>query len=608
MSVLESQHTSTEVQHPSPDGVKRLLGIGILIACLVAGAFFAGRRSTAPPGPDGSAGVPAAHHAYDDPSHAADAVHDAHTGGATESGHETHDEHVITFTPEALAKAGIEVRAVAATQVHSQLQVTGVVEPDAAGVVKVTPRVAGKITSLRAGIGDHVRTGQILATMTSMELAEAQAHYRQAGARVLAAQANLRRQRQLAAFGEFGQHKVQDARGNFHAAQGDVNEALAAISAARNEVAEAQAALAATQSDEISAASDVEAAGTAVTQAYSQVKVNESRFNRQDTLLKEELTSRQDWEQAQAELRKAQSDVLAARAAAGSARAKVDAARARERQAQSVIATRQARLQQAEVKLAAAQQRLEIARNAQEREEKIYRSDVYANKEVAEAEATLGEAQIDRAAAGDAVRLLGGIPGGGNSVGVAAPLSGRVTERTVTAGETVMPERTLFTVVNLTSVWVQLNVYPRDLSAIRVGLPVTIATDAIPNRRFAGSVAYVGEVVVEASRTVRIRCEIANPLGLLKPDMFVRGSIGTTAGGRGIVVPRAAVQSHEGQSVVFVQGEHETEFEAREVEIDRTPDGQTLITAGLQPEDRIVTRGAFMVKAQAMRAELGHEH
>jgi RND family efflux transporter MFP subunit len=586
---------------------------GLLGLCLVTGAFLLGRRSSVPAGESmvraGSAesleGDGHEGHAHEPAEKHEGHSHEGHDHG---EGHGEHAEGVVSFTPEALAKAGVKVQPVAVTAVHSQLQVTGTVEPNIAGLVKVTPRVAGKITALRANIGDRVRAGQVLATMTSTELAAAQAQYRQAGARVSAAKANLQRQRQLAGFGEFGQHKVQEARGNFNAAQGDVNEAIAEINAARNEVSEAEAALAAAQSDEVSAQSDVTAAETVVAQAKTQVGVAASRFQRQETLLMEELTSRQDWEQARADFQKAQTDVLAAEAALRSSQAKVAAAHAKVHQANSVIQTHQARVRQAEAKLTAARQRLAIARQARDREEKVYRSGVYASKEVADAEVALRHAEIDRTTAADAVRLLGGLPGNGNTVGIASPITGRVTERKVSIGEIASPEKAVFTVLNLNTVWVQLSVYQRDLPSMRVGLPMSITTDAVPGRQFTGNVAYIGDVVDETTRTVKVRCVIPNPGSLLKPDMFVRGRIATAFRGRGIVVPREAVQTHEEKTVVFVQGDHPGEFEAKEVRIGDTVDGQTVIASGLEPGERVVTRGAFMVKAQAMKAELGHSH
>lgn len=579
----------------------------------VVGAFFLGRRSVGISDVVRAEGGATDAHGHEE--HAAaghgEAGHEenGHDAGTREAG-----RGVVRFTPEALARAGIEVRPVVLTPVQSHLQVTGTIEPNIAGLVKVTPRVAGKITSLRATIGDPIRAGQVLATMTSTELAAAQAQYRQAGARVAAARANLRRQRQLASFGEFGQHKVQEARGSFNAAQGDVNEVLAEINAARNEVAEAEAAQAAAQSEVVGAESDVAAAETVVAQAETQVEVTRSRFNRQDVLFKEGLTSRQDWEQARADYQKAQTDVLAAQAAVRSAGARQTTASARAKQAKSLIETQRARLRQAQAKRVAALERLTIASEALAREEKVYRSGVFASKEVADAEAALRQAEIERDAAADAVRLFGGTPGGGNTLAVAAPLAGRITERAVTAGETVSPEKPLFTVVNLETVWVQLNVYSRDLSSVRAGLPVTLTTESVPGKQFAGTVAHVGDTVDATTRTVKVRCVIPNPSGLLKPEMFVRGRIVTPARRRGrggagaLAVPRDAVQTHEGKTVVFTPGDHPGEFEAKEVQTGETLGGRTVIASGLQPGDPVVTRGAFTVKAQAMKSELGHEH
>lgn len=535
--------------------------------------------------------------------------------GEAKDDHDTHahdhaepEEGVARFTPAALARAGIAIQTVRETKVRAHLPVTGVVEPNLQGVVEVTPRVSGKISSLRAGIGDHVGAGQVLATMTSTELAAAQANYRQASARVSAAEANLRRQRQLAAFGEFGQHKVQEARGNYNAAQGDLHEALAEIHAARSEVAEAMAAHVAARSQETTARSHVTVAEAAVEQARTQVEVTRSRFERQEALLKEELTSRQDWEQARADYQKAQADLKAAEAMVQSVRAGLDAATAKVQEAEAVVATRQARLEQAQAKRLAAVERLTIATEALKREEQVYRSGLLASKEVAEAEAVLRQAEIDRRAAADAVRLLGGTPGGGNTLAITAPLPGRVTRRTVTAGEMVSPEKPLFTLVNLKSVWVQLNVYSRDLPSVRVGLPVTVFTDAVPASKFVGKVDYISDVLDETTRTVKVRCVISNPDGLLKPQMFVRGQIETPLFRRAIAVPQEAVQTLEDRRVVFVPGDHPGEFQARRVQLGETVGDLVIVNQGLAAGERIVTRGAFIVKAQTMKSELGHEH
>src|SRR5205085_10908159 len=139
---------------------------------------------------------------------------------------------------EALAEAGIQVQPVSYTSVCSQLPLTGAVEPNLAGLVKVTPRVAGMITSLRADVGDNVRAGQVLATMTSTELAQAQAAYRQATSRVAVARNNLQRQQKLAMLGAFGRPTVETARTQATTARAEIDTARSEVDGARAGVTE----------------------------------------------------------------------------------------------------------------------------------------------------------------------------------------------------------------------------------------------------------------------------------------------------------------------------------------------------------------------------------
>jgi cobalt-zinc-cadmium efflux system membrane fusion protein len=106
---------------------------------------------------------------------------------------------------------------------------------------------------------------------------------------------------------------------------------------------------------------------------------------------------------------------------------------------------------------------------------------------------------------------------------------------------------------------------------------------------------------------VEAHAEIVNK-GELRPGMFARGSIRTRGGAWAITVPADAIQSMEGKPIVFVQGDKPHNFVAREIETGATEGGRTIVKAGLKNGERIVVKGAFMVKAQAMKAELGHEH
>lgn len=553
-----------------------------------------------------------------------------------EEGHGPHAEvGLIMFSEEAMAKAGVRVEPATYRAVGSRLALTGTVEADPSGVVRITPRVGGKVGSVRVNVGDTVTAGQVLAQVASTQLADAQAAYRQAGGRVLAARSQLRRQRQLAGLGQFGRPAVEQARAEGARAQGEVTAAQNEIATARNEVAEARSDVASLEGEAAGTEADISSAQSeiaeaeqqvrtlqvAVTQAGTSAKVAQSRFNRLDQLLKEELVSRQDWEQAQADTQRATADVDSARANLAQGQAKVEtsrahlraaqakarAATARKEQATAKVQTALARVAQVEARLAVARKRAEIADQALAREEQVFRGGFLTSREILEAEAAVRQAEQEQRAAADTIRLLGGVPGGGNVVAVTAPLGGRVTDRSITLGETVTPEKPLFTIIGLGTVWVQLAVNQGDLSQVRIGQPVSITSDSAVGRPFHGVISSIGDLVDETTRTVRVRAVIQNVGGLLKPQTFVRATLRTGGQVKVLAVPADAVQTYEGKSVVFVAAEHPGEFLPKEVETGETEGGLTVITSGLAAGDRVVTRGAFTVKAQGMKSELGEE-
>jgi membrane fusion protein, heavy metal efflux system len=307
------------------------------------------------------------------------------------------------------------------------------------------------------------------------------------------------------------------------------------------------------------------------------------------------LMSKQDWEQAKADVKKAQSDLEASHANLSSGEAEVESMKAR--------------LRVSEEKRNTARLSDKIAEQQLAREERIYKGGYLTTKEIVEAESALRQARVEQRAAEENVHLLGGRPGGGNLMTVEAPIGGRVTERTVTLGETVTAEKTLFTLLNANTVWVQLNVFQKDLGAVRIGAPVTVVADTASGVTFRGSVSSIGETVDETTRTVKVRAVIQNAGGRLRPGVFVHGSLDILNGGsRGITIPQEAVQELQGKSVVFLAEDHAGEFHTQPVTLGEQSGSLVEIRSGLQAGDRIVTKNAFTVKAQAMKGELGHGH
>jgi len=189
---------------------------------------------------------------------------------------------------------------------------------------------------------------------------------------------------------------------------------------------------------------------------------------------------------------------------------------------------------------------------------------------------------------------------------IRAPFSGVVTKVQASPGEVVSPEMVLFSVADLTRVWVQAEVYEKDLGRIRLGQNASISVDTYPGERFPGRVAYMSDFLDPQTRTVRVRCEVSNGDLRLKLDMFVLVKLPTKFSRQGIAISSGAIQELEGKNVVFVR-KGPTKFEIRRVQPGTVIDGRTEITSGLREGEAIVVQGAFHLKSVALGKELAEE-
>lgn len=194
---------------------------------------------------------------------------------------------------------------------------------------------------------------------------------------------------------------------------------------------------------------------------------------------------------------------------------------------------------------------------------------------------------------------------------VRAPVSGTVTERLVNAGAGVEAGKPLFTIGNLSTVWVIANVPEAQVGNIHNGTPAEIRSAALGSNAIAGRVNYIDARLSEDTRTARVRVELSNPGERLKAGMFVEVGF-ETAGGSGsgeeLVVPSDAVQRVGDRSIVFIPKENEPgTFEVRNVELGGEQDGYHRLLSGLRLGDRVVTKGSFALKTQLMKGSLGEE-
>lgn len=179
-----------------------------------------------------------------------------------------------------------------------------------------------------------------------------------------------------------------------------------------------------------------------------------------------------------------------------------------------------------------------------------------------------------------------------------SPLTGTVVERTVTPGQSVGgdPSQVLFTVADLDTLQVVADIYERDLDLIHPGLTAVVRVEAYPDVAFAAAVAAIGDVVDPNSRTIKVRAWVDNASRKLKPEMFARLHIDISEGKEFISVPKEAVLEIDGKEFVYL-AQLDGTYMKQEVRVGSASDDRLRILHGLKPGDRVVTKGAVLLKA-----------
>jgi Cu(I)/Ag(I) efflux system membrane fusion protein len=186
-------------------------------------------------------------------------------------------------------------------------------------------------------------------------------------------------------------------------------------------------------------------------------------------------------------------------------------------------------------------------------------------------------------------------------VTIESPTGGTVVEKGVTEGSYVSTGQMLFTIADLSVVWVELSAYESDLPWLSEGQPVEFATTAFPGRTFTGTLSFVEPVVNPVTRTVTVRAEVANGDGALKPDMFVRATARSAHhahdGTAPLVIPATAPLLTGKRAVVYVElsGTDAPAFEGREVVLGPRAGDYYVVISGLHEGERVVSEGAFKI-------------
>lgn len=187
---------------------------------------------------------------------------------------------------------------------------------------------------------------------------------------------------------------------------------------------------------------------------------------------------------------------------------------------------------------------------------------------------------------------------------VTAPFQGIVVDRRATIGEVVDPSRPLFTVADVSRMWVLIDVYESDLRDIQVGQPVVVRAEGLGHESFAGRIDWVSSQLDPQTRTLQARAELDNSRGLLRAHMFAQASVSVRDGRQSLVVPAESVQWEGCCNVVFVK-QSETVYIPHKVHLGTAADNVYEVLSGVEEGAEIVSQGSFLLKTEILKGSIG---
>lgn len=256
----------------------------------------------------------------------------------------------------------------------------------------------------------------------------------------------------------------------------------------------------------------------------------------------------------------------------------------------------------------AAQKRLVLAKTTFEREKELWLEKISAEQDYLQAQQGLQEAEINVQNANQKLQALGtsaSSRGGLNRYELRAPFSGLIVERHITLGESTQSNINVMTLADLSSVWAEIVVSAKDLNVVKLGTQVTVKAASLDSQS-TGVVSFVGSLLGEQTRTATARVTLQNPDAAWRPGLFVNVEIVAGEASVPMAVAVEAIQSLEGNDVVFVKTSGG--FKAVPVKTGRTDGKQIEIIDGLKPDTAYVSRGSFVLKSELGKESAEHEH
>lgn len=297
------------------------------------------------------------------------------------------------------------------------------------------------------------------------------------------------------------------------------------------------------------------------------------------------------------------------------------------------VLTAKAKLNEAEKSLKRVQRLVELQAGAEKdliaaetahqtaKAEYDFQSNIALNREIAEAKADIETAEVELSHIRDEMRAYG-VPISDEEhvdhktdtslIPLRAPISGTIVERMINAGAGIEIGKPLFTIADLSNVWVIANVPESQLSQIEIGSKAEIKAAILGEEKLIGKVTYIDPRLNEETRTAKVRIELSNLKNKLNLGMFVEVNflIASADSKKIIAIPSEAIQQIEQRTIVFIpKNDKPGHFEIREIELgNETSNGYRQVTNGLEKGEKVVSKGSFALKTQLLKGELGEDH
>jgi cobalt-zinc-cadmium efflux system membrane fusion protein len=186
-----------------------------------------------------------------------------------------------------------------------------------------------------------------------------------------------------------------------------------------------------------------------------------------------------------------------------------------------------------------------------------------------------------------------------NRFALHAPISGIVTERTINPGMEVRPDLSdpLFVISDLKTLWLQMDIFEKDLGLIRIGGKVLLHVPAYPHETFTATISYINQVVDETTRTVKVRCQVPNLNGRLLPAMFAEVEVQSDPNDKAIVVPLTALFTEAESDWLYIKI-GDGRYQKRPIKVGLRLKDSAVILDGLRAGERLVVDGALLLRTE----------